>query len=97
MLPSRCGKVDENELRRLQAERQMELLKKQLFMRMLTKEARYRLANIRAANPELAAQVEIALIQLLQTGKLGKVDEQTLITLIKRLKGDVPKTRIMRR
>ena len=89
--------MDEEEFRQAQAERQLELLKKQLFMRMLTREARSRLANIRMSNPELSRQVEIAIIQLLQTGKISKIDEATLITLIKRLKGDVAETGIVRR
>lgn len=66
-------------------------------MRLLTKEARSRLANIKLANPELGNQLEIALIQLLQSGKIAQIDEQTLITLIKRLKGGPQGTSITRR
>jgi programmed cell death protein 5 len=89
--------VDEEEYRQIQSQRQLDVLKKQLFMRLLTKEARSRLANIKLANPELAEQLEIALIQALQSGKIAQIDEQTLITLIKRLKGGPQGTSIMRR
>ncbi len=87
---------EEDYFKQVQAERQLELLKKQLFMRLLTKEARSRLSNIRVANPELAEQVELALIQIIQTGKIQQIDEQTLVTLIKRLKGSVTGTGIVR-
>ena len=89
--------MDEEEYRQAQAERQLDVLKKQLFMRLLTKEARSRLANIKLANPELGDQLEMALIQLLQSGKIQMIDEQTLITLIKRLKGTPQGTIITRR
>jgi programmed cell death protein 5 len=89
--------VDEQTLKQVQAERQLELLKRQLFLKMLTKEARSRLANIKMANPEFGAQVEIALIQLIQTGKIARIDEETLITLIKQLKGNVSRGTITRR
>lgn len=87
---------EEDYFKQMQAERQLELLKKQLFMRLLTKEARSRLSNIRVANPELAEQVELALIQIIQTGKIQQIDEQTLVTLIKRLKGSVTGTGMVR-
>lgn len=89
--------MDEQAYRQALAEQQLDVLKKQLFMRLLTKEARSRLANIKLANPELGNQLEIALIQLLQSGKIAQIDEQTLITLIKRLKGGPQGTSITRR
>ncbi len=79
------------------AQAQIEALKKQLFMRMLTKDARRRLANIKTANPSFASQLELALIQVLQTGRIQLIDEKTLITLIKQLRGKHQETKIIRR
>lgn len=88
--------VSEEEYLRMQQEQQFEALKKQIFMRVLDDKARSRLSNIRVANPQFAAQVELALIQLIQTGRYTKIDEDTLVTLIKQLRGKVQKPTISR-
>lgn len=90
--------MDEYDLEEQLAQRQqLELLKKQLFLRVLTKEARSRLANIKMANPNFAAQMELVLIQLIQSGRYQKIDEQTLISLIKRVRGREASPKIIRR
>lgn len=90
--------MDEEDFREQFAQRQqLEMLKKQLFLRVLTREARSRLSNIRMANPDFAAQLEIVLIQLIQSGKYQQIDEQTLVSLIKRLRGEVSPSHITRR
>lgn len=59
---------------------------KQIASQILTKEARSRLANIRAAKPDFAAQVEMQLVQLYRAGQIKDTitDEQlkTLLTKI---------------
>jgi programmed cell death protein 5 len=61
--------VDYSQLKQME---QIEAMKKKLLGRMLTKEAYERLGRVRFANPELAAQVEVYLLQLLQSGKMAE-------------------------
>ncbi len=71
---------------RLQEERiveeqamQVDAQKRQILMGILTPEARNRLANIKLARPEFAAQVENLLIQAAQSGNLAqKITDQQL-------------------
>jgi len=51
--------------------KQMEIQKQAVLRQILTPEARDRLANVRIANPEMANMVEMQLIQLAQSGRLG--------------------------
>ncbi|MFH0922984.1 MAG: DNA-binding protein [Candidatus Micrarchaeota archaeon] len=56
-----------------------------------------RLANIRAANPDLYAQLAQVLIYLAQNGQLkGKVNEELLTQLISKLLGQRRETKITR-
>lgn len=52
---------------------EIERLKRQLLTSILTKEAFERLGRVRAVNPNLAAQVELYLIQVYQTGKIKEL------------------------
>ncbi len=49
---------------------QAEQVKKALLRQILTKEALERIGRVRMANPNLAAQLELYLIQLYQAGQL---------------------------
>lgn len=49
---------------------QVELQKQALLRKMLTVEARQRLANLKMVRPEFTDQLELQLIQLAQQGKL---------------------------
>jgi len=76
------AKLQEAYLKKLEFERQ----KRALLKKILTPEARQRLANIRYAKPQFAEEVELLLIQLAQQGKLKiPVDEATLVKLLKSL------------
>jgi len=57
--------------RQVEARRQFEVQKRAIVQKILTSDARSRLANIRAVKPEFAEQVEIQLIQLAQAGKIS--------------------------
>ncbi len=58
---------------------QVDAQKRQILMGILTPEARNRLANIKLARPEFAAQVENLLIQAAQSGNLAqKITDQQL-------------------
>lgn len=69
------GGIDPNELAKL---RQLEEIKRKVLITILSKEAYERLARVRVANPELAGQAELYLLQVYQTGKLEEriTDEQ---------------------
>jgi programmed cell death protein 5 len=77
--------VDYNQLRQMQ---QMEAMKKQLLGKMLTKDAYERLGRVRFANPELASQAEVYLLQVYQSGKLGgSVSDIQMVEILKLLSG----------
>ncbi len=61
--------------------------------RILTKEAFERLERVKMANPELYAKAVQAVMYLYQA-KGTVVDEDTLIRLLKRLRGQKKETRI---
>ena len=58
---------------------QMEVQKQMILRQILTPDARDRLSNIRAANPEICNAVKMQLIQLAQSGRLqGVVNDDML-------------------
>lgn len=61
--------VDYNQLKQME---QMEAMKKKILGRILTKDAYERLGRVRFANPDLAAQAELYLLQVYQSGRLGE-------------------------
>ncbi|MBI4019796.1 MAG: hypothetical protein HY367_00565 [Candidatus Aenigmarchaeota archaeon] len=62
---------------------QLEEMKKKLLGQMLTKEAFERLARVRVANPSMAAQAELYLLQLFQAGKIReKVTDDKLKSVL---------------
>lgn len=73
-----------------QMEQQREQIRKQLKQiasQILTKEARSRLANIRTAKPDFAAQVEMQLVQLYKAGQIkDKITDEQLKTLLKKIR-----------
>ena len=62
--------------------RQFEEQKQSVLRQILTPEARDRLANIRLANPELAANVEMQLIQFAQSGRIQNVIDDAMLRSI---------------
>lgn len=68
-------------------EEQMREQLKQIASQILTKEARSRLGNIRAAKPDLASQIELQLVQLYRMGQInGKLSDDELKKLLKSIK-----------
>ena len=57
----------------IQQMQQLEQAKRQLLGTMLTKDAFERLGRVRSVNPQLAAQAELYLLQLYQTGRLKQM------------------------
>ena len=65
---------------------QIEAMKKKLLGQVLTKEAYERLGRVRFANPDLAAQAELYLLQVFQAGKLkGSVNDAQMTEVLKLL------------
>lgn len=77
--------------------RQYEIQKRLAMQQILTPEARSRLANIRAARPEFAEQIELQLIQLAQSGRVNsQITDAQLREILKRLQERRRKIRIRR-
>ena len=63
---------------------EFEALKKEVLRKALTKEALERLGRVRIANPLVATQLEIYLLQLYQTGQLKEtIDDKKLKYILK--------------
>jgi programmed cell death protein 5 len=60
------AKAEEQEF----VQRQLESVKKSMFQKFLSREARQRLATVRMAHPALAEQVEMALLDAAQSGMI---------------------------
>ena len=70
--------MDEMDLQRAQQE-ELERMKKEALRNLLTKEAMERLGRVRMVNPVLTQQLELYLLQLLQTGQVReKIDDAKL-------------------
>jgi len=80
-----------------EAEKKLELQKQALLRRILTQEARQRLANLKMVKPEFAAQLELQLIQIAQQGKINiPIDDDQLKEILLRLQSDRKEIRIRR-
>ena len=81
-----------------QLRRQFEIQKRQLPMKILTPEARSRLANLRLTRPEFVEQIELQLIQLARAGQLrSKITDKQLKELLRRVTSKKRDIRIVRR
>ncbi len=68
------------------AEKKLEAQKQGLMRRILTQEARQRLANLKMVKPEFAAQLELQLIQIAQQGKIElPIDDEQLKDILQKL------------
>lgn len=76
---------------------QFEQMKKQMMGKILDKSAAERLGRVRVANPMLATQLEIYLIQLHQTGQLKEIITDEKLKQILNALTEKKQTRIMRR
>lgn len=77
--------------------RKVEEQKQAILRKILTQEARQRLANIKMVKPEFAEQIELQLIQLAQTGRVKiPLDDNQLKEVLKRLQGQRKDIKIRR-
>ncbi|MBI4009939.1 MAG: hypothetical protein HY361_01970 [Candidatus Aenigmarchaeota archaeon] len=67
-------------------EQKLEELKKKVMKVILSKEALERLGRIKLVKPELAAQLELYLVQLYQSGKIkGLITEEQIKMILETL------------
>ena len=73
-------------LQELERLKQAEEMKRQLLSKILTNEAFERLSRVRMVNTQLAAEVELYLLQIYQTGKIqGQITDEKLREILKLL------------
>ena len=88
----------EEQRRQEELRRQYEIQKRIALQRILTPEARSRLANIRAAKPEFAEQIELQLIQLAQQGRItSQITDAQLREILRRIQERRREIRIRRK
>jgi len=76
---------------------QLESAKKTVLQRFLTKEARERLATVKAARPELANQIEMAIFDAAQAGGVeGQIDDARLKEILNRATNEKKNFRIIK-
>jgi len=87
------------EEQQMEQQRQSEEIQKQAILRgLLTPEARERLGRVKMARPDYGSQVETLIVQLAQQGRIKqKIDEPTLVGLLKQIQGQVKKDFNIRR
>lgn len=74
------------EQQRAQVQQQVEMQKQAILRRILSSEARQRLANLKMVKPEFTGQIELQLIQLAQAGRLKTpVSDDQLKEILARL------------
>ena len=72
---------------------QLEAVVKSLF----TKEALSRYGNLKAAHPEKAVQLLVAVAQMVQSGKIKKIDDNELKQMLMKLQSKVKQIKITRK
>lgn len=78
-----AGGVDAQEQQKEQMRQQL----KKIASEILTKEARSRLGNIRAADEDMAAKIELQLVQLHKAGQIrDKITDDQLKEILKKIK-----------
>jgi programmed cell death protein 5 len=83
---------------RARQQEQLEVQKQAILRRILTTEARQRLANLKMVKPEFSEQLELQLIQLAQTGRLQiPVSDEQLKDILARLQSQRRDITIRRR
>ena len=85
------------EQQQAEAEEKLEVQKQALMRRILTQEARQRLANLKMVKPEFASQLELQLIQLAQQGKIElPIDDERLREILQKLQSGRKEIKIRR-
>ncbi len=81
-----------------EAEEQVEAQKKALLRKIMTSDARERLARVKMARPEIAEGIESQILMLANRGAVqGKIDDETLKKLLKKITDNKREINIKRR
>ncbi|GAA5818144.1 MAG: DNA-binding protein [Methanobrevibacter sp. CfCl-M3] len=79
-------------------QQEMEVQKKQAMIQILTPEARDRLNNLRLTKPDFVNQIELQLIQIVQSGSVkNKITDDQLKDLLRRVSGSKREINIRRK
>lgn len=78
-----------------QQEEEMKKKIKEVMSKILEPKARERLTNLKLVKPQIAAQLELYLIQLFQSGQIKTITDEQLVSILKKLgeKRDIKITR----
>lgn len=80
-----------------EAQRRAEIQRQAILRRILSPEARQRLANLKMVKPEFATQLEIQLIELVQRGLLKiPIDDEQLKEILRRIQSGKREIQIRR-
>ncbi len=80
------------------AQQQIEQQKRAILRRILSPEARERLNRLKMVKPEFAAQLELQLIQIVQSGKINvPITDNQLKTMLSKLQSSKREINIRRR
>ncbi len=75
----------------------LEQQKHAVLRRLLTPEARQRLANLKMVKPDFASQLELQIIQIAQTGRMSlPLDDEQLKEILKKLHTEKKEIQIRR-
>ena len=78
--------------------KQFDAIKKDILKKVLTKDALERLSRVRIANPLLATQLELYMVQLYQSGQMkGSINDKKLKQILDVLVPKKRKTKIKRK
>ncbi|MBO4302565.1 DNA-binding protein [Methanosarcinaceae archaeon] len=87
----------EDAYRQEQAKAEMEARKQEILRKILTPDARERLATLRMSRPALVEQLELQLISMAQSGRLqGMIDDAQLKKLLMQIQPPKRETTIRR-
>ncbi len=87
-LRAQQGQQEQAAQAQAQAQADAEVQKAALMRKILTPEARQRLQNVKLVKPEFAAQIEVQLLQLAQSGRVPlPVNDELLKQLLTQIQG----------
>ena len=91
-LQAQRAQQEQSQQAQAQAQADAEAQKQALMRKILTPEARQRLQNVKLVRPDFAAQIEIQLLQLAQTGRVPlPISDELLKQLLEQIQNQQTK------